>query len=377
MIRDLEKEYKENINKEIKEICSNRKVVIWGAGMYGYSVFKMFEENGFKKNLISFCDSNSSKWGTSIDSLNVFSYEYIKQNFKGNILFFICSSWGKEIKNKLITLGEKEEDIYLPKEFGYLQEEAILRNWNDMYFKSNKEYFNNSIIHFKSMLQDNESKEVLSARINLIKTGNWKCLNNININKEQYFLNDFYELTDKEIYVDLGSWNGDTILRFVNKVNRKYKKIIAFEPEKEAYKSLKLNIEKNNLKNIETYNLGSWNEKTAIKFISNNTGSYINSEKIQIGENISIIHTEALDNLFIDIPITFIKMDIEGAEKESILGAKEIIKKYKPKLAISVYHKWEDIYMIPKMIKELVPEYKLYLRHHSSNITETVCYACI
>lgn len=90
-----------------------------------------------------------------------------------------------------------------------------------------------------------------------------------------------------------------------------------------------------------------------------------------------MIYTEKLDNLFIDTPITFIKMDIEGAEKESILGAKEIIKKYKPKLAICVYHKLEDIYMIPKMIKELVPEYKLYLRHHSLGMWETVCYACI
>lgn len=379
MIRDFEKEYKDNISKEIKEIkevCSNRKVVIWGTGSYGYGVLKRLEENGLKNNLISFCDSDRNKWGTSIDSLSVFSYEYIKQNFKDNILFLICSSSGKEIKNKLIALGEKEENIYLPKELGYLQKDAVLKSFNRMFLKSDKEYFNNSVMHFKNMLQDDESKEVLDARVNLIKTGNWKYLNNIDINKEQYFLNDFYDLNDKEIYVDLGAWNGDTVLKFINKVNGKYKKIIAFEPEKENYKSLKLNIERNNIENIDIYNLGSWNEKTNLKLLSNDAGSRINNEKIE-GGGISIIHTEKLDNLFIDTPITFIKMDIEGAEKESILGAKEIIKKYKPKLAICVYHKLEDIYMIPKMIKELVPEYKLYLRHHSSNMGETVCYACI
>lgn len=379
MIRDSEKEYKDNVNKEmkeIKEVCINRKVVLWGAGGYGQGVLSRFEENGLKNNLISFCDSDRNKWGTSIDGLNVYSYEYIKQNFKEDILFLICSSSGKEIKDKLITLGEKEEDIYLPKEEGYLQKDAVLKSLNRMFFKSDQKYFNDSVMHFKNMLQDDESKEVLDARVNLIKTGNWKYLNNIDINKEQYFLNDFYELNNEEIYVDLGAWNGDTILKFINKVNGKYKKIIAFEPEKENYKSLKLNVERNNIENIDIYNLGSWNEKTTLKFLSNDTASRINNEKIEEG-GISMIYTEKLDNLFIDTPITFIKMDIEGAEKESILGAKEIIKKYKPKLAICVYHKLEDIYMIPKMIKELVPEYKLYLRHHSLGMWETVCYACI
>lgn len=286
MIRDSEKEYKDNVNKEmkeIKEVCINRKVVLWGAGGYGQGVLSRFEENGLKNNLISFCDSDRNKWGTSIDGLNVYSYEYIKQNFKEDILFLICSSSGKEIKDKLITLGEKEEDIYLPKEEGYLQKDAVLKSLNRMFFKSDQKYFNDSVMHFKNMLQDDESKEVLDARVNLIKTGNWKYLNNIDINKEQYFLNDFYELNNEEIYVDLGAWNGDTILKFINKVNGKYKKIIAFEPEKENYKSLKLNVERNNIENIDIYNLGSWNEKTTLKFLSNDTASRINNEKIEEG----------------------------------------------------------------------------------------------
>lgn len=67
-------------------------------------------------------------------------------------------------------------------------------------------------------------------------------------------------------------------------------------------------------------------------------------------------------------------MDIEGAEINALKGAEKTIKGYKPKLAICVYHKKEDIWEIPKLILSYVPEYKLYLRHYSPFKDETVLY---
>ena len=68
-------------------------------------------------------------------------------------------------------------------------------------------------------------------------------------------------------------------------------------------------------------------------------------------------------------------MDIEGAEYQAILGAKKIIDKYKPKLAICVYHKPEDIWELPWLIHKINQEYKFYLRHYSFGDVETVLYA--
>ena len=73
--------------------------------------------------------------------------------------------------------------------------------------------------------------------------------------------------------------------------------------------------------------------------------------------------------------VTFIKFDIEGAELEALKGAKGIISSYRPKLAICLYHKKEDYWQIPYYVKELVPEYKLYIRHYSNYSSETVLYA--
>lgn len=73
--------------------------------------------------------------------------------------------------------------------------------------------------------------------------------------------------------------------------------------------------------------------------------------------------------------VNFIKMDIEGSEKKALLGARKTIATFRPKLAISVYHRMEDLFDIPLTIKDMFPWYKLYLDHHSTYGEETVLYA--
>ncbi len=73
--------------------------------------------------------------------------------------------------------------------------------------------------------------------------------------------------------------------------------------------------------------------------------------------------------------VTFIKMDIEGAELEALKGAKQTITRDKPDLAICIYHKDEDIVEIPKYILELNPRYELFLRHYDVTAYETILYA--
>ena len=73
--------------------------------------------------------------------------------------------------------------------------------------------------------------------------------------------------------------------------------------------------------------------------------------------------------------VTYVKMDIEGAELDALHGMEKMIKSDKPKLAISIYHKPEDLWEIPLYIYKLVPEYKFILRHHHHRIHETILYA--
>lgn len=75
--------------------------------------------------------------------------------------------------------------------------------------------------------------------------------------------------------------------------------------------------------------------------------------------------------------VDYIKMDIEGAEYEALLGTENVIRKNKPKLAICVYHSAEDFIRIPQKIKEYVPEYRLYLSHKNEDLNETVVFATV
>ena len=86
---------------------------------------------------------------------------------------------------------------------------------------------------------------------------------------------------------------------------------------------------------------------------------------------------DSIDNVCWEDKVTFIKLDIEGSELEALRGAEKIIRRDKPRLAISIYHKPQDYFEIPLYIKELVPEYKLYIRHHKFNKNDTVVYAIL
>ena len=76
-----------------------------------------------------------------------------------------------------------------------------------------------------------------------------------------------------------------------------------------------------------------------------------------------------------DERVAFIKMDIEGSEYNALLGARETIVRNRPILAISIYHRKEDIWVLPSVILEMVPDYKLYFGHYSIAAAETVLYA--
>lgn len=73
--------------------------------------------------------------------------------------------------------------------------------------------------------------------------------------------------------------------------------------------------------------------------------------------------------------VNFIKFDIEGAEKDALIGAKDTVRRFKPTLAVSVYHKNEDVIELPRIVKALCPEYKLYLHGVCLNHGETILFA--
>lgn len=191
-----------------------------------------------------------------------------------------------------------------------------------------------------------------------------------NDEKEQYF-DDIMKFTDDEVFLDIGAYNGETFVEFTKKV-KNYRKIFAFEPVEDNIKLINDAISLNNIENIFLINFGAWDKRETLKFNADLSGSSMISE-----EGTTTIECDSVDNLIKNECVTFIKMDIEGAELNALIGAKNTISKCKPKLAISIYHKPEDIINLIMYIKSIVPEYKFYLRHYSTTMADTVLYAII
>lgn len=185
---------------------------------------------------------------------------------------------------------------------------------------------------------------------------------------DQYFDMEILPRPSKmEVFIDGGALDGEDTRRFLEWNDRKGLSYL-LEPDSDNVIKIKNNT--TSLQGINILEKGLWDSSTILKF---NSGDKENSSISEEG-NVEI-QTTSIDEIDTPAPITFIKMDIEGSEGKALLGARKTITENKPKLAICVYHKPEDIIELPQIVLDMNPNYKLYLRHYSYTDTETVLYA--
>lgn len=220
------------------------------------------------------------------------------------------------------------------------------------------------------ILEDSFSKKTYQAVIEYRKTLDIRLLDPVVI-QPQYFLRDILPpAKEEEIFVDGGAYIGDSSRRFLREYQKggKYK-IFLWEPDKSNRDQIHKILRKSRRYEVIPYAM--WSETAQLRFSNAGSGtSRVEKEGI-------LVNADSIDNQMKGKKVTFIKMDIEGAEIEALKGAEKIIKKQKPKLAICIYHKYSHLYQIPLMIKEMVPEYKIYIRQHSDTASETVVYAVL
>lgn len=187
--------------------------------------------------------------------------------------------------------------------------------------------------------------------------------------EEQYFNTDFMKFSD-EVFVDAGCCDLMTAYKLQQHCN-KLNKVYAFEPDASNYELCVKNMGKFGSDVVKMFDKGTWSSSGKLCFSATADGSSHVSENGDASIDVVTIDEAVAGRE----KVTFIKMDVEGSELESLKGAKNTIMKDKPKLAICIYHKPEDMITLPMYIKELNSNYKLYLRHHSNGAGETVLYA--
>lgn len=246
--------------------------------------------------------------------------------------------------------------IYLPCPFNG---ERFLKNLNQY----EKVYF---------LLKDEWSKlsyiNVLMYRLTL----NIEFLYRAYSMEPQYFINSFRGFDRNNTYVDCGAYVGDSFIEYC-RYNSPPEDAFLFEPDQQNILKMKRNlIPYSQDSNIHYIEKGVY-RNTGILYFASGKGvsSYLSDVPVKNGLRIDVV---SIDDVIED-KIGFIKMDIEGSEKDAIIGAKEHIKNEYPKLAISIYHSIDDLWEIPLMIHDMFPNYTMFeLRHHTKYFGDTVLY---
>lgn len=182
-----------------------------------------------------------------------------------------------------------------------------------------------------------------------------------------------------DVAFDIGAYCGDTVA-FLERYIGPSGVIYAFEPAKKNIGFLLENIEGNGFKNVIHVPKGVHHEtrQGLLADAGFNKSGFFVIDGDRVAESYEHIDMTSLDE-FVDKfhieKINYIKVDIEGCEMNMLKGAVNTIKKFKPKLAISIYHSLEDLINIPLFLITHMPEYKFYIRHRSHRPQSTMLYA--
>ncbi len=238
-----------------------------------------------------------------------------------------------------------------------------ITNWENFEndFDSNRDKYE----RVYSLMSDELSRDTFAKLINFRLSFNLRFMNGFDdIQYRQYF-EDFLNLDeDNAVFADVGGFDGATSLEFIRRYPR-YRHIHYLEPQEGMMEISKSKLK--DFRNISFYTKGASDSRGKIRFDVSGSSSRASDK------GNAVVEVDRLDNI-IEGKVTYIKMDIEGAEGSAINGAKGIIEKYNPSLAISVYHKPFDFREIPFQILDISDKYKIYLRHYTEGFSETVMF---
>lgn len=352
---------------EIPMRLNNFPVVLYGAGYAGRRCRQLLDNSGIR--ITFFVDDDKVKQGKEIAGIKVYSYNDLEEYCKKqeNVHIILTSIYGAQIYKRLKGIP----NITIYEMYDWLAENAIPeRTGQNIYSKEELEKFKENVETLKGNLNDEESKNVFLNLFQYMQTGNGAYIADICSTEEQYFIPEVLDYFKGKSFTiaDAGAYEGE-LMRAIRDKELNVKEWYCFELDQSNYQILLQNAKENGFKGRQIcVNKGLWNQ-TGVLHIQ---GEGVFSKVVTESETGEIAEVTTIDEYFKEIHVDLIKMDIEGAEMEALLGGMMVIKRDRPVLAISIYHTIEHFYEIPQL---LFKELDNYVRHHSMVFTETVLYA--
>lgn len=341
---------------ELNQISDNNKNIIFGAGDFGTKVLlPILKNNGV--NIHYFWDNDPNKQGKFIDNIKILSYDEISKFEHLNII--VGSNYIMQEKERIKKLSY--DNIYQ-----YCMPEDLVKVSQNIIDKSIIE-----IEKIKYIFKDELSLKSIDAMLDYLKNRNVDVFKAIANPSEHYLVPEVVKaLKNNDTYIDLGAFIGEFPLA-LKKMNINFDKCYCFEISAKNCEKLKNNIKKIGLsEKVECCELAAFDSNGFIKINDDGANSKISDNSAD-----NIVETVKLDDYMKNKKFNYIKSDIEGAEMNALIGAKEVLIKNRPIIAFSIYHSLEDYYTIPQFLYNLLKNYTFYIRNHSVYCAEIVVYA--
>lgn len=338
-------------------------ILIYGAGSTGRDVYQSLIQEGIE--VIGFIDQSANVRSEYLNT-KIYTLEHAAQLFDHQITVFLA------IHNRDVNMPKLIAEIH---QMGFTN---LMNMFDYVYLFPNDQKFRyflgntkkiiddkEEIIQFFNLLEDESSRQTFQQLIDFRISGEYaKCaLPNFD---RQYAPLDIPSWPNTLRFIDCGAYNGDT-LKLFQQYGYTLDHAVVFEPDLNNYHAL--------IKNtigISGVFLPCGVAETA-KIVRFDSGSGEGSRESEQGG--SIVQMLSIDEAFFHFSPNLIKMDIEGGEFEALCGAKRTISKYRPGLAISAYHMWNDLWRLGLLIESFDLDYSFYIRSHSYSSFDTVLYA--
>lgn len=356
--------YKQLVIKNNLKFDFKKPVILFGAAKLGSVFIRFFKKKGTK--ILALSDNNKQIIGKKINEIKIIGKNEIKKLYGKDIQIVTTSLFYSEILKDLKKLGFNR--VFEPMYFStlYSNDFDVLIWKNDIKLIINNKKLINLAYGY---LSDKKSRQIFLNIIKFRLLLKNNLLKNIKDFDSEYFDKKIIHISKSEVFLDGGAYDGDTMKIIIKESKNRFKNIYAFEPDNKNYKKLSDYVKRISDSRIKIYKLGLGDKKNTLHFT--NEGN-LQSKVIKYGE--TLIKIVPVD-YFLETHFTYIKLDIEGFEKKALIGSKNTIKKYKPKLVICAYHNLSDLWELPILIKSIRPDYKIFIRHCSDFLMDTICYA--
>jgi FkbM family methyltransferase len=349
------------------------RMVLFGTGGLGKITVAGLRRLGIEP--LAFCDNNQTLWGEEVEGLEVLSPEAAVQKF-GTNTSFVVTIWSdkighplEEVRKQLSELGQVTVVSFLPL---FWKHSSTFLPYFSLDLPSLITAGRAEILRCASLIADEESRLLFFQNIKSRFLAQLEILPGAIASCRQ-FVPEFIKPSPQEVFIDAGAYNGDTVKLLLNSPNFSFQEIIALEPDPMNFKDLNrfvATLEVGVQNRIRTIPVALSNRDGTITFASSGT------EQAQISNSGGLtVSCGKIDTLFEKDTVSFIKMDIEGAEPDALQGASETISRLAPILAISAYHHITHLWRLALLIHELHGEYSLSYRPHAAGGWDLILYA--